>query len=177
MAATTNINSVPLSQSQGVLTVPTHITETTKILKDNGETVEIVTVTLGSPDSHLKSGKSITFAAKTVAVSETDEVEKPAASTAITTNSSLDNNTANQNEDGQLEADNIIITNVGSVGSDNGITLLSSNPLGTVLVEDSQSAISENGGNTPGQFIQVVDGTSEEGMIVQSGRNLNGESY
>lgn len=61
MAANSNLSPIAISRKGNLLSVPTHITETTKILKENGETVEIVTVTLGSPGGGDKGNKTLSI--------------------------------------------------------------------------------------------------------------------
>lgn len=179
MAAATSANSALFPRNQEVLTVPTHITETTKVLKDNGETVEIVTVTLGSPSGSLKSGKSVSFAANAVstvkAVNVSETANKADNSSNVNRNTSLSSSTASHEDNSAIAADDLIIS---SNDADNGITLLSSNSLATVLVDDGQASISENmvvtsSGN---QFVQVVEEVNENMMdLGPSSQNINGK--
>lgn len=160
MAATDATASIAISQKGNVLTVPTHITETTKILKENGETVEIVTVTLGSPKNSLKSDKTnIAFAAKTQPVTVTD---------AISIKSQTITSTASSNQ----ESNNELMGSVSTKDNDeNSVTLIPSNSLVTVI-DDGQHQLSDP--RLTGQLVHVVEGADQE-LIVQTTGSINGK--
>lgn len=157
MATTENTTSISLPRKPNLMSVPTHITETTKILKENGETVEIVTVTLGSPTSSFKADKSLGFT-KSIAVSSNEKsIHEQSDELTVTTDEGTND---------------LLIAASDKSEIDSGVALLPANSIVTVL-DDNHSPVNISSAKLAGQLVQVVDGADQE-LIVQTSGNANG---